>query len=93
MTLADALPWALLALLGLGLSALFSGIETGIISIRRLRLRHREKEGRKEARILRQFLDQPDRLLGTTLVGTNLCVVAASVLTASESVITSMPRW
>lgn len=63
--------------------AFFSGMETGIISIRRLRLRHQLRQGDKSARILDYFLDEPDRLLGTTLVGTNLCVVMASVLGAS----------
>ena len=64
-------------------AAFFSGMETGVISIRRLRLRHYLKEGRSEARLLSDFLERPDRLLGTTLVGTNLCVVVASVVSVS----------
>ena len=63
--------------------AFFSGMETGVISIRRLRLRHRLRRGDAPARTLAYFLEEPDRLLGTTLVGTNLCVVVASVLWAS----------
>jgi len=63
--------------------AFFSGMETGVISIRRLRLRHRLRKGDVAARSLAYFLEEPDRLLGTTLVGTNLCVVVASVLWAS----------
>ena len=63
--------------------AFFSGMETGVISIRRLRLRHRLQQGDAAARSLADFLEEPDRLLGTTLVGTNLCVVVASVLWAS----------
>ena len=63
--------------------AFFSGMETGIISIRRLRLRHRLREGDVAARSLGYFREKPDRLLGTTLVGTNLCVVVASVLWAN----------
>ena len=63
--------------------AFFSGMETGVISIRRLRLRHRLRQGDASARLLSYFLEEPDRLLGTTLVGTNLCVVVASVLWAS----------
>ena len=62
--------------------AFFSGMETGVISIRRLRLRHRLQKGDVPARSLAYFLEEPDRLLGTTLVGTNLCVVVASVLWA-----------
>lgn len=60
-------------------AAFYSGIETGIISIRRLRLR----QGDGTARRLAYFVEEPDRLLGTTLVGTNLCIVVASVLWAS----------
>jgi CBS domain containing-hemolysin-like protein len=63
--------------------AFFSGMETGVISIRRLRLRHRLKQGDAAARLLAYFLEEPDRLLGTTLVGTNLCVVVSSVLWAN----------
>ena len=63
--------------------AFFSGMETGVISIRRLRLRHRLRQGDAAARSLAFFLEEPDRLLGTTLVGTNLCVVVASVLWTS----------
>ncbi|MCF7847316.1 MAG: CNNM domain-containing protein [Kiritimatiellales bacterium] len=63
--------------------AFFSGMETGIVSIRRLRLRHRLRQGDRAARSLAYFREEPDRLLGTTLVGTNLCVVVASVLWAN----------
>jgi CBS domain containing-hemolysin-like protein len=63
--------------------AFFSGMETGVISIRRLRLRHRLQKGDAAAQRLAYFLEEPDRLLGTTLVGTNLCVVISSVLWAS----------
>jgi CBS domain containing-hemolysin-like protein len=49
-----------------------------------MRLRHLVEEGDRAARILQSFLDRPDRLLGTTLVGVNLCIVVASVLAASS---------
>lgn len=70
----------LLCLLG---AAFFAGIETGMISINRMRLRHKADQGDASARILERFLDPPDRLLGTTLVGTNLCIVVVSILSAS----------
>ncbi len=60
--------------------AFFSGIETGLISIHRLRLRHFVRRGESGARLLQGYLDHPDRLLGTTLVGTNLSVVILSVV-------------
>ncbi len=64
-------------------AAFYAGIETGMISIPRMHLRHRAQEGSPAARVLEDFLDHPDRLLGTTLVGTNLCIVMASVLASS----------
>lgn len=62
----------------------FEGMETGIISLNRMRLRHLAEKGEKAARILENFLEQPDRLLGTTLIGTNLFVVMASVISANR---------
>ncbi|NLB56447.1 MAG: DUF21 domain-containing protein [Lentisphaerae bacterium] len=63
-------------------AAFFAGMETGMISINRIRLRHFVRKKRPGASILMKFLDKPDRLLGTTLVWTNLCVVASSILAA-----------
>lgn len=63
--------------------AFFSGIETGLISIHRMRLRHFVRQGSPGAALLQEFLDNPDRLLGTTLVGNNICVVVTSVVAAS----------
>lgn len=64
-------------------SAFFAGIETGVISIHRIRFRHHVEENEEWALIYDDFLNKPDRLFGTTLVGTNLCTVVASVLVAS----------
>jgi putative hemolysin len=73
----------LLILLCMVAVAFFSGMETGVISIHRLRLRRFVKMGSLNARLLQSYLDHPDRLLGTTLVGTNLGVVVISVTSAS----------
>ena len=64
-------------------SGFFSGIETGVISIHPVRLLHCVKEKVRGATTLQGFADDSDRLLGTTLVGTNLCVVIVSVVSAS----------
>ncbi len=64
-------------------SAFFSGMETGIISLNHLRLRHLVRNGNRNARILSRFLAEPDRLLGTILVGTNLLNITCSVVMAS----------
>jgi putative hemolysin len=65
--------------------AFFAGIETGIISIHRMRLRHFVRQGSPHANLLQAYVQNFDRLLGTTLVGTNLCLVLASVTAASIS--------
>lgn len=78
----------LICLLGAGF---FDGMETGIISLNRMRLRHLAETGDRAARILQNFIQQPDRLLGTTLVGTNICIVVASVISANWS--SQMPPW
>jgi CBS domain containing-hemolysin-like protein len=63
--------------------AFFAGIETGVISISRMRLRHFVRQGDPGARTLQVYLEHFDRLIGTTLVGTNLSVVILSVVSAS----------
>jgi putative hemolysin len=72
----------LLIVLCLAGAAFFAGIETGVISMNRLRLRHLVRHKAPGADVLEYFLHDTDHLLGTTLAGTNLCHVAASVLTA-----------
>ena len=62
--------------------AFFSGTETGMISINRLRLRHLVRRKVKGAQTLNEFISKPDHLLGTTLVGTNLSYVIASITAA-----------
>ena len=64
-------------------SAFYAGIETGIISIHRMRLRHHVRAGLPGADILEGFLEDSDRLLGTTLVGNNLTMVVLSVVLTS----------
>ena len=62
-------------------SAFFSGIETGMISINRLRLHHLvEDKNDKSAGIIELFLENFDRLFGTTLVGNNICNVAIAII-------------
>lgn len=70
----------LLLLLCLAGAWFFSGIETGLISINRLRLQHLVRRKVRGARTLQFFLQNPDTLLGTTLVGTNICVTVASTI-------------
>ncbi len=68
-------------------SAFYSGMETGVVSVNRLRLHHLVRNKKKGAEIIQSFLDKPDHLLGTTLVGTNICNVAVSVTAASMATV------
>ena len=73
----------LLLLACLSGSAFFAGMETGIISINRLRLQHLVRRNVPGAKTVRHFLTHSDLLLGTTLIGTNLLHVVSAVLAAS----------
>ncbi len=70
----------LLAVLGLLLAAFFSGSETALVSINWIRLEHWIEKGKRGARPLEKFVSDPQRLLGTTLVGTNIAIVMTSSL-------------
>jgi len=61
------------------LSGFFSGIETGLISLDRLKLEQEAKSNYKKKQIL-NFLEKPDKIFGTTLFGTNISVVIVSSL-------------
>lgn len=61
-------------------SAFFSGMETGIVSISRVRLRHLSKRRDKRAMHLEEFVQDPDKMLATSLVGTNFANTAFTVL-------------
>ncbi len=73
---------ALLAglLLAILLSAFFSGIETGLISLNRIALRRREEKGERRAVVLGALLQEPERLLATILVGNNMVNVTATLI-------------
>ncbi len=62
------------------LSAFFSGSETALMSLDRLRVKYLVQKNRRGARRLEALLEQPDRLLGAILIGNNLANIAISVL-------------
>jgi putative hemolysin len=62
------------------MSAFFSGIETGAISLSRVHLKQKEEKGDKRARIMAALLRKPERLLTTVLLGNNLVNVTATVI-------------
>lgn len=70
-------------------SAFFSSSETGLLSLNRYRLRHLQREGRKGALRAGRLLNQPDRLLGTILVGNNV----VNILAASIATLVAVDLW
>lgn len=57
-------------------SFVFSGIEAGLLSLDQVRLRHQVKLRNRSAIRLDQLLKQPERLLATVLLVTNLADIA-----------------
>lgn len=69
--------WLLLTV-GVALSFLYSGIETGAYVLNKIRLDLRAESGSRSARRLLRALADPGRLLGTVLIGNNLSNYMAS---------------
>ncbi len=79
--MSDEALWRLLALLVLlALSGFFSGSETALLSLDKLRVRFLQQTDKRGADKLARLLDDPDRLLSGILVGNNLVNIAASVI-------------
>ena len=81
------LSWLLFGLCLL-VSFLYAGIEAGLLSLSRARLRSRIHQGERGAVRLGRLLAQPGRLLATVLLVTNFADVAALVLITDACV-----RW
>jgi CBS domain containing-hemolysin-like protein len=71
---------ALPLLFCLVVSFLFSGIEAGILSLNRVRLRHRLKMHDPAAKKLQRLVSHPERMLVTVLLVTNLMNICAILL-------------
>ncbi len=67
----------------LGMSFFLSGMEAGVFALSRIRIRRLIREGSAQARLLHQYLENPEDFLWTILVGNtlaNFVVVALAVL-------------
>lgn len=63
-------------------TAFFSGTEIGLISLNKYKLKHKAEKS-KQSKHLLNFVSNPDKVLGTTLIGTNISmVIVSSVFTA-----------
>jgi len=89
----DLLFWGVVMLLGFLGSALFSGMETGSYRLNRVRLYVYASQGYWSAKSLERVVAKPASLIGTLLIGNNLCNYAG---TAGLGVILAsmdMPVW
>src|SRR5437870_376567 len=68
-------------------SFMFAGVEAGILSVNRVRLRHQLKLGDKSASKLERLLAHPERLLFTVLLVTNFMNVCVILLSTQEMVL------
>ena len=81
--------WLSLAIgFGLVACAFFAGMETGLISLNKVRLRHEVERKHRQAIIVNSFVENTDRLLGTTLAGSTLCSVLFAVTASALAM-----RW
>ncbi len=66
------------ALIFICFQAFFSGVETGLVSMRKSRVKLGVKQDQLRAKILDFFIENPGIMLATTLVGTNIGVVCSA---------------
>ena len=67
--------FVLAILICLALSAFYSGSETALVSVDKIRMNQRVDSGDAKAKIVHRIIESPDRMLALTLVGTNLANV------------------
>jgi putative hemolysin len=75
--------YALAAVAALFLSAFFSGAETGMYCVNRVRLHLRTTRGERAAGRLSRFLHEEQSALSVTLIGTNVMNYAITAIVAS----------
>jgi len=84
--------YIILLLIVILLTAFFSGNEIGLISCQKPRIATLAKNGSKRAAMIQYVLDRPALMLATTLVGTNICTVCASVLAKQVALDAGVPE-
>ncbi|MBX2850478.1 MAG: DUF21 domain-containing protein [Phycisphaeraceae bacterium] len=89
----DMVFWAVVMLLGFLGSALFSGMETGAYRLNRVRLYVHASQGRSSAKSLERIVAKPSSLIGTLLIGNNLCNYAGTAGLGVILASMAMPVW
>lgn len=68
------------------LSAFFSGAETALLSINRVKIKELANQGDKRAQLVDTLLEDQTRLITTILIGNNLVNIGASAIATSISI-------
>jgi putative hemolysin len=58
----------------------FSGLEIAFVSVNRMSIELKKKQGKRSGLIIASFLDRPSRFIGTTLLGFNIFLVIYGLL-------------
>jgi len=70
----------------LALLAFFSGAETALMSLSKIRVRHMVEEKIKGADLVEKLIQSPSKLLGTILVGSTVINISASALATALAI-------
>jgi putative hemolysin len=73
-------PQIIILIILLAFSAFFSGSETALMAVSRLRLKQLEKRHRRTVHVVNTVLEKPEKLISTILLGNNLVNVAMSAI-------------
>lgn len=70
----------------IALSAFFNGSETGLTAASRARMHTLQQEGNKRAKLVNSLLNQPEKMIGSVLLGNTLVDVLAAALASTLAV-------
>jgi putative hemolysin len=93
LTTWETAAWASLAAIGLLGSALYSGLETGIYRLNRIRLHLRVSRSDRNALLLSKMTTNPNRMLGSLLIGNNVANYSASMGITALLEAASLGEW
>jgi len=79
-------PQLIILLVLLACSAFFSGSETALMAVGRLRLRQMEKTHSRRVKTVEAILNRPEKLIGTILLGNNLVNIAMSAIATAIAI-------
>jgi CBS domain containing-hemolysin-like protein len=90
----NSLAWLVFAA-SLALSFLLSGMEAGVFALSRIRIRQQMRAGRKSARLLHDYLENPENFLWTIVVGNSVanCFIFGWIIFLLHEALTARRLW